>query len=104
MNKMVKVLSFSTLLCSFSGYTADPNKLLQNITAIRADWQQDIGQTVYYYQFDKMECGTKWIKSGDENVNKVLMLAYSLKMPVDVGILTCEVITTVRIVRPDQLP
>ncbi|RDL15184.1 hypothetical protein [Serratia fonticola] len=80
---------------SFSALSAEATSKNITVQSIKADWPKDIKPTQYYYKFGADVCNNKWILVGDENINTVLRLAYILNSTVDIGVNSCNTITTV---------
>lgn len=95
MKKILSALLLSSIFTA-SAFAAEPTAFNQTITQIKADYLADSGnESKYLYQFSNSGCGGSWIESADDNVNKLLYMAYLLQTPVDVGINGCSIITTV---------
>lgn len=94
MKKLLSILFLSSIFTT-SVFSAQPTQYNKLVTGIKADYERDSGNTrKYYYKFSNNVCNSRWIASGDENINTLLRLAYALNIRVDVGINGCSIITT----------
>ncbi|HAJ7160145.1 TPA: hypothetical protein HNO24_25310 [Escherichia coli] len=91
------------LLMSFSLRAADINTTALKVQAIKVDYGADSNNNLYYYLFSGGSyypggCGgTQYARSGDSNVNTLLLMAYKKDMTVKIGVDPAHacVITTV---------
>lgn len=82
-------LIFVAALCAPSlSSAASTNTEPGLITQIKANWANDGKDTLYYYKFNGKGggCQGSWIASGDDNINQVLLLAYSSGTLVKLGV------------------
>lgn len=86
------------LLPAFSVLSSEPTDFNATVQEIQAQYLKDSGGEGYYqYKFGNIDnCKNYWIKSGDENINVILQMAYALGKPVDVGINGCSTVTFAR--------
>lgn len=78
--KKFSVLLFLTLFSSFT-FAASPNYWNLKVNNMRGDYDNEGGK--YQYKFS---CCSGWFISGDDNVNKVLQIAYLTGVSVNVGL------------------
>ncbi|HFO8339923.1 TPA: hypothetical protein ACHK0M_005133, partial [Escherichia coli] len=82
---------------------ADTNTNVLKVQSIKGDYSSDSDDKRFYYLFTGGDyypegCGnTQYARSGDDNINKLLLMAYENDMAVKVGIDSSHacVITTV---------
>ncbi|HCP1377301.1 hypothetical protein ACVD2R_11405 [Escherichia coli] len=92
MSFLKKIFVSSTLLISFSLFAADTNTDVMKVQVVKSDFSSDSDEKRFYYMFTGGNnypggCGNNlYARSGDDNINKLLLMAYENDMDVKVGI------------------
>ncbi|MGS5309285.1 hypothetical protein ACVD2H_12325 [Escherichia coli] len=103
MKKIFNVIVSCFLLMSYQSHAADINTRALKVQTIKVDYGTDSYNNLYYYMFSGGDyypggCGsTQYARSGDSNVNTLLLMAYKDDMTVKIGVDPAHscVITTV---------
>jgi hypothetical protein len=85
----------ATIVCS-AALAVDPNTGVLNVRQIKANWAADGSTGIYYYIFDGWSSGNcTWVRSGDPNINEILMTSYLMGVSLKANIVanTCTIAT-----------